>query len=501
MKPGTTVRAAAVLAAAAVAASGLAGAGRASAAPVETSLDYTCASSLGGEPEPMAVRFSAVVPPSVRTGVTVPIGLDVTAPLNANAVQSLLDAGATTISGTGTATAASGEKSGAIPVAFAATPIKSGSLALAGTGTASGLAFPATGAGAVTAGNLELAFGNAENAKLGTLTCTPPDPATIAEFAVIAADQPDTLPPTIPGAPKAVAGGITKTSIALAWQASADDTGVTAYDVYAGDAKTATVTAPKATVTGLTPDTAYAFTVKARDAAGNVSDASPETTVRTTATDAPPPGCGNIPDRPDAKPATKGCLFLTGYTNVKKAGAAVALNDPAEDPVPANMGLYVKNGITADVMFARPLESEAIMLQFGFMPVRARMQMVQEKPGLLTTYPGNPFRLKATVEMTVRVTGATVNGAPLDLGRSCRSVRPAVLTLTGGGPAEYVNVQKGGILRGVYTIPPFTGCGAGEDLDPLLTGAVSGPGNYLKMVQGPLCLPGVAHCPVPKPVR
>ena len=39
-----------------------------------------------------------------------------------------------------------------------------------------------------------------------------------------------------------------------------------------------------------------------------------------------------------------------------------------------------------------------------------------------------------------------------------------------------------------YTdIPPFTGCGVGEDLDPLLTGLISGKDNYVKMTQGAIC--------------
>ena len=37
------------------------------------------------------------------------------------------------------------------------------------------------------------------------------------------------------------------------------------------------------------------------------------------------------------------------------------------------------------------------------------------------------------------------------------------------------------------TIPPFTGCGVSEDLDPLITGLVSGGGNFVKLTQGSIC--------------
>ncbi|MEV1144673.1 glycoside hydrolase family 44 protein [Micromonospora sp. NPDC049799] len=93
----------------------------------------------------------------------------------------------------------------------------------------------------------------------------------------------DTGPPTAPGKP--VAGAITGTSIALSWAASTDDTGVTGYDVHRVDGGSTTriagATGTSTTVTGLTPDTSYTFVVTARDAAGNVSAASPQLAVRT----------------------------------------------------------------------------------------------------------------------------------------------------------------------------------------------------------------------------
>ncbi|MDM7853330.1 glycoside hydrolase family 6 protein [Cellulomonas alba] len=80
---------------------------------------------------------------------------------------------------------------------------------------------------------------------------------------------------TAPSAPTNLkAGTITSSSVALSWTASTDDTGVAGYDVYSGSTKVASSTTTSATVTGLSAATAYSFTVKARDAAGNVSSAS-----------------------------------------------------------------------------------------------------------------------------------------------------------------------------------------------------------------------------------
>lgn len=89
----------------------------------------------------------------------------------------------------------------------------------------------------------------------------------------------DTQAPTAPTNLRAT--GTTSTSVSLAWNASTDNVGVTGYDVYRGSALVTTTTATSYTVTGLTPGTAYTFTVKARDAAGNVSAASNALSVTT----------------------------------------------------------------------------------------------------------------------------------------------------------------------------------------------------------------------------
>jgi chitodextrinase len=83
---------------------------------------------------------------------------------------------------------------------------------------------------------------------------------------------PDTQAPTAPT--NLVASNITQTSLSLTWTASTDNVGVTGYDVYRGSSLIQTVTAASASVTGLTANTAYSFSVNAKDAAGNVSSSS-----------------------------------------------------------------------------------------------------------------------------------------------------------------------------------------------------------------------------------
>ncbi|MFC8723275.1 glycosyl hydrolase [Kitasatospora sp. NPDC057198] len=92
---------------------------------------------------------------------------------------------------------------------------------------------------------------------------------------------------TAPTAPTGLTGTATASGAALSWTASTDDTGVTGYDVYRGGSKVASVAGTSYTDTGLTAGTAYTYTVKARDAAGNTSAASAPVTVTTTGTTVP----------------------------------------------------------------------------------------------------------------------------------------------------------------------------------------------------------------------
>jgi chitodextrinase len=84
----------------------------------------------------------------------------------------------------------------------------------------------------------------------------------------------DRSAPTRPGAPRGRVIG--SRAVQLSWDTSTDDRGVVSYDIYQGGAKIHSVGgAQTATVvTGLRPSTRYSFTVRARDAADNLSAAS-----------------------------------------------------------------------------------------------------------------------------------------------------------------------------------------------------------------------------------
>ncbi|MFD0671601.1 fibronectin type III domain-containing protein [Cohnella sp. GCM10027633] len=93
----------------------------------------------------------------------------------------------------------------------------------------------------------------------------------------------DTLAPTVPSG--LTSPSKTTTTVNLSWSASTDNVGVTGYDVYNGATLAGSVGGSTTTyqATGLSPNTAYSFTVRAKDAAGNVSAASGALSVTTNA--------------------------------------------------------------------------------------------------------------------------------------------------------------------------------------------------------------------------
>ncbi len=97
----------------------------------------------------------------------------------------------------------------------------------------------------------------------------------------------DTQAPSAPA--NLTASSVTQTALSLSWTASTDNVGVTGYDVYRGSTRLTTVTGTSYNVTGLTANTAYTFSVKAKDAAGNESVSSNTVNVTTAGTTNPAP--------------------------------------------------------------------------------------------------------------------------------------------------------------------------------------------------------------------
>jgi glycosidase len=106
-----------------------------------------------------------------------------------------------------------------------------------------------------------------------------------------AALPPDTTAPTMPGG---VTAGADHLTITLGWTASTDDRGVTGYQLTRTGGSPSpvvlTTTSTGYVDANLAPQTTYSYTIKAFDAAGNLSAASTPATATTTTAPPVPPG-------------------------------------------------------------------------------------------------------------------------------------------------------------------------------------------------------------------
>lgn len=131
-----------------------------------------------------------------------------------------------------------------------------------GTTAAGTLTFTATG----LAANTSYAFTVRARDGAGNLS------ASSATLNATTSAGADTTPPTVPSG--VAVGAVTASSIALSWAASTDNVGVTGYQLLRDGVVVGTPTGTSHVDTGLAASTSYAYTVRARDAAGNLSAAS-----------------------------------------------------------------------------------------------------------------------------------------------------------------------------------------------------------------------------------
>ena len=237
----------------------------------------------------------------------------------------------------------------------------------------------------------------------------------------------------------------------------------------------------------------------------------------------PPTGATKLP----SQPPQQGCAFIAGFTNVQKLDGA-ALVGPGFGNIQKNRRVLVDNKgkgyiqiDSSGKLYFKPCPGSApqckaiaglppvhaTFLSFGFVPTTATLRITQVGTLNIVSVGTNSALTFSTVQslVSIRVEKVLVNGTPLNVGSNCHSVKPFVLKLTGKPP---YSLGDGGVLSGTVNVPPFTGCGVGENLNPIFNATVSGPGNVAQLTQGTLCVDWpvagnfpTAGCPpnVPKP--
>ncbi|WP_236055748.1 MULTISPECIES: DUF6801 domain-containing protein [Streptomyces] len=212
--------------------------------------------------------------------------------------------------------------------------------------------------------------------------------------------------------------------------------------------------------------------------------------------------------------------FVTGYANVAKLDGATRfplacarITQGESRVVPDGAFLHIYQDSAVDLDFEGKTQlppASGTFLTFGFMPTTATLEMTQIPPGTnpdgtrvpniksdlaINLAEGSTKGVTAvTLELMLRLRDVEVDGVPLDVGDNCRTSKPFTLKLEGhmtlkDGVQVGYTLATGGELTGSVTLPPFSGCGADEDLDNLFTASLSGVPGYVKQVQGAPCAP------------
>jgi hypothetical protein len=176
--------------------------------------------------------------------------------------------------------------------------------------------------------------------------------------------------------------------------------------------------------------------------------------------------------------------LIRGYSNVQKLHGAVALG-PGKITL-TNTGIATVGGVI-HIYYTGLLDlppAQGTFLAFDFVPNTSMMEFDQVGLFDIDAYAGTAV---ITGQENIRIYDATINGVKLDVGDRCMTSKPIDLTLTGEPGKHAYNPVAGGYADGTFTIPPFANCGTTENLDPLLTGLVSGPDNFMRMEQSKTC--------------
>lgn len=235
----------------------------------------------------------------------------------------------------------------------------------------------------------------------------------------------------------------------------------------------------------------------------------------------PPPPPGSVIDHSSGLPPY--CAYATGFSDVQKLNGAALLG-----PALTNISPFLNSIFNAkDNYFQQDSAGElsyhglrefppakAMFLTFGFVPASALMQLTETGTvNIVTVGPleaCNKSACKPTIttvssRVRLRIHDVTVNGAPLNVGPHCQTA-PFNVILTGSSASNPpYSFTTGGPLTATITIPLFTGCGVGENLNTLFNASISGPGNFTLLTQGPVCEQSGTgfQCPPkkPKPLR
>ncbi|WP_406056060.1 hypothetical protein OG462_08610 [Streptomyces sp. NBC_01077] len=482
---------------------------------VDTALPYLC--TLPSGQQPATVRIRATVPDRAAVGEALrPTDVSTTVELPAAAVADLTALKAATVRGETLLTVGASQDGRRTDVTWrgttqpAAVPAE-GPLALTSTGDVPALTTDTPGELTLTAENfavdlaLSAADGTATTPASLSVTCVPgQDPEGRTVLATVPVGPGTSTGEPSPSAPPSTAPSSPSPSSPSPSSASSQPAPPTGRETTGG--------------TGGAPKDPADSGREAEKGPKAVAENEPGAPADRRA--APP--C--ITEKPTS---TSLAAYITGYSNVRKLNGAslipvscvqIEQGEPVIDFRPDGTVHLLQKSVGSLSYQGRKQSPPftSTFLTFGFAPTTATLVLEQAGPmtvesDVLLVFPDNIAETYIRVPLVLRVLDVEVNGTRLDVGPSCRTVKP--LTSPEPDPAKYPGdhlvllgkgqllngtdatgyvLTSGGPLTGEVTVPAFKGCGAGgENLDRLLTASISGPGNYIKQIQGQTCAVGV----------
>ena len=241
-------------------------------------------------------------------------------------------------------------------------------------------------------------------------------------------------------------------SVTLSWRVPTDpETPIKAYNVYNGATRAATTTGTSVTINGLTPDTAYRFSIEAVDANGNVGPKSPEVACKTTV------------------------IVDDFFDDFDLAGSAT-LKTLVTGSLPLKGTLHTGTPIVQGGAFSGDLaiaDTQGRLIALGFLPVTAKIGFVSSGA---TTGALNHGVLTTSSQVRIKVKEAKLFGAiPLVAGNTCQTKSLSKIDLASTVP---FSPSTGGTVAGTFAISDLNGCGA---LNGLVSPLAAGTGNQISL--------------------
>jgi hypothetical protein len=157
---------------------------------------------------------------------------------------------------------------------------------------------------------------------------------------------------TVPSTPSNLAWTADDQTVTLSWGASTDDVGVVAYDLYFGSLYLGAFDGTSLALFGFKAGTPYVFTVKARDAAGNVSVASnPVTVLITSGLDTSPPSAPTNLTATSVTSSSVGLRWTASSDNTGVVLYQVFANGTLAAAVPSSTSTTV-SGLSASTSYS-----------------------------------------------------------------------------------------------------------------------------------------------------